>query len=52
MEPKDKQETQRFALFNILVGHCGEQLTPDKVDAIMEEIIKEMRSGPCSWAFE
>jgi hypothetical protein len=51
MKPENAIETQRFAIFDVLTGHCGQMLTPDNVDKIMAEILHEMREGPCSWAF-
>lgn len=45
------RETRRFEVLNVLVGHCGEQLTPANVDAIAAELVKAMETGPCSWAF-
>lgn len=49
---EDRIETQRFAVHNILVSHCDQMLTPDKVDEITEELTREMTVGPCSWAFK
>ena len=43
--------TQEFAVLNILVGHCGEQLTDDTVERIAAELVHEMREGKSSWAF-
>ena len=45
------QATREFEIRNILTGHCGEWLTPDKVDEIVAEIAKAMQSGPCAGAF-
>lgn len=52
MEKTDKQATQEFEIRNILIMHCGQKLTPDKVDEISQEIENAMRNGPCSWAFD
>ena len=49
--PSDAEEAQRFAIFDVLTGHCGEMLSPNKVDVIMAEILHEMREGPCAWSF-
>lgn len=47
-----KRATQEFAIRNILIGYCGQTLTPDKVDELAEEIKESMREGGCSWAFD
>lgn len=49
---EETKSTQEFVIIDVLVKHCGEMLTPDKVDEIRKEIIDEMRKGPCSWAFD
>jgi hypothetical protein len=46
-----REETQHFAVRTVITGHCGELLTPAKVDQILTELEAEMRAGPCSWAF-
>jgi hypothetical protein len=48
---KDKFATQEFAIMNILVSHCGQNLTPDNIEKIMAEIKQEMREGACAWSF-
>lgn len=48
---EDVLATQSSAILLILVNHCGQSLTPDNVDKIHAEIIKEMREGPTAWAF-
>lgn len=50
--PENTIETQRFAIFDVLVRNCGTNLTPANVDKIMAEMTAEMREGSCSWAFE
>lgn len=45
------KENQHFAIFNVLVNHCGQTLTADNVDKIMAEILTSMHTGPMSWAF-
>lgn len=50
--PAEREATQQFAIFNVLVTHCGERLTPDIVDKIRDEIVAEMRTGPTAWAFK
>jgi hypothetical protein len=44
--------TQEFAIRNILVKHTNQKLSPALIDRIVDEIAKEMKSGPCSWAFK
>lgn len=48
---RDKEATQNFAIANILISHCGEMLNANKIEQIQDEIVTEMRNGPCSWAF-
>lgn len=48
----DRDATQEFEIRNILANHCGERLSPDKVEQIVREIVDAMRTGPCSWAFK
>ncbi len=43
---------RKTAIFNVLVGRCGQTLTPDNVDSLLEEIVSEMEKGGCSWAFQ
>ncbi len=43
--------TRNFEVRHILVGYCGQLLTPDKVDEIAREIFDSMREGPVAWAF-
>ena len=52
MNEKDKKETQKFTIKNILIQNCGKQLTPDIIDEVYNQMIKEMYSSPCSWAFK
>jgi hypothetical protein len=48
---KNREETQRFAILNVLVDYTGTQLTPTVIENIMAGIETEMREGACSWAF-
>jgi len=48
---EDAKETIKFAIFNSLVGHCGEILTTDKIESIRDEIFDELENGACSWVF-
>lgn len=50
-ETSDRVATQVFTLSNILIKHCGEQLSPDNIDFIVAEIRSEITKGSCSWAF-
>lgn len=47
----DRLETQRFVIFDALMQHCGETLTPDNLEIIRDDILKEMSEGSCAWAF-
>ena len=49
---EDYHETQRFTIWSILVSHCGQILSPDKVDEISSEIKNAMRDSSTSWAFD
>jgi len=51
MSEKNRAETQRFAVLNVLVSRTGEQLTSNEVQRIADEILTEIRSGPTAWAF-
>lgn len=48
----DKKATQIFEIRNILTNYCGQLLSPDKIDEIMNIVIKEITEGHCSWAFK
>lgn len=52
MDEKTRIATQAFTIRQVLVSHCNEQLTPDKIDGIIEKIKKEMTEGYSSWAFK
>jgi hypothetical protein len=43
--------TREFAIRDIMISHCGENLTPDNVDKIAAEILAAIEIGPCAWAF-
>ena len=47
----DKRATQEHLISDVLISHCGETLTPDKVEQIAKEIKGEMKAGAVSWAF-
>ena len=49
---EDREATQRFTIRHSLIQNCGQTLTPDNVDRIVDEIIDEMQNGACSWAFK
>jgi hypothetical protein len=48
----DRETTQIFEIRNILIEHCGKELTPDLIDKISKQIEQAMAEGPCSWAFK
>jgi hypothetical protein len=48
----DRQATQTHAIFDVLMRHTGEPLSPANIGKIIGEINVEMREGPCSWAFK
>lgn len=52
MELADVEATQQFVLLNVMAHHCGETLTPDKVESIVNELWHEMTVGACLWAFQ
>ena len=52
MNYTDQEETQHFAMFNVLVSYCGKVLSHDLINEIRDKLIVEMREGPCSWAFK
>jgi hypothetical protein len=43
--------TQESTILFALVSHCGKVLTPDTIDKIVADLVKEMRDGPTAWAF-
>jgi hypothetical protein len=43
--------TRAFFIRRVLTGHCGELLTPDRVEAIVAQIVAGMETGGCAWAF-
>lgn len=47
-----KRDTQDFVFKDTLISHCGEMLTPEKVDEISAQLIHEATEGGCAWAFE
>jgi len=47
----DREATQLFAVFNLLITHCGKRLTPDLIYQMREEFKQEMTEGPTAWAF-
>ena len=50
-EEEDRLCTQMFMMGDILIRHCGETLTPEKIDQMMLEMQQEVTGGVCSWAF-
>lgn len=47
----DRTATQRHTIFGALVRHCGQPLTPDRIDQITDEIMREIEVGGTAWAF-
>lgn len=48
----DAEATRNFTIRNIITGHCGECLTPDRVDEIVNEIVAAMRADPRAFGGE
>lgn len=48
---QDQRATQVFVLRNVLIKHCGKNLSSNKIDEIMKEIEVEIEKGSCAWAF-
>lgn len=48
----DRESTQDFAVFDILVNNCGQNLTPALIDNMRDMMKWQMREGPCAWAFK
>jgi hypothetical protein len=47
-----REQNQALAVRVVVTGHCGELLTPTKIDQIVTELEAEMFHGPMSWAFK
>jgi hypothetical protein len=47
-----REQNQALAARLVIAGHCGELLTPTKVDQIVTELEAEMFHGPKAWAFK
>lgn len=48
---KTIEATQDHAILGVLINYCGQNLSGDLVEKIASDIRKEMRNGPCAWAF-
>ena len=48
----NKEATQEFIIRDVLVSHCGEVLSAGLIERIRAELLREIRSGKCSWAFK
>jgi len=48
----DREATQTFAVRNILTTYCGQRLTADLIEKLVDEIEQEMQSSPTAWAFK
>lgn len=49
---RDRESTQQFLITNILTDYYGQVLSDFKLKIILDRIKKEMKDGPCSWAFK
>ena len=47
-----REQNQALAVRVVITGHCGELLTPTKLNQIVTELEAEMFHGPMSWAFK
>lgn len=52
LEQKNAKATRESTVLGILARHCGESLTPNKIEMIVEELCREMNDSPVSWAFQ
>lgn len=53
IRPDDTRDTnQEFAIRNVLIGFTGQNLTPNTVDKIVNDLMAEIRDGGSSWAFK
>lgn len=48
----DREATQKFAVEGVLIRYCGQNLTPNKIDEIVNAIGAVMDKGSTSWAFK
>lgn len=48
----DKEATQDFIIRDVLASHCGKVLSAALIERIRAELLREIRSGKCSWAFK
>ena len=51
MPKTDREATQSHTVLNCLTKHTGKLLSGDLVEQIWKEMIIEMWTGSCSWAF-
>lgn len=47
----DRAATQRHTVFGVVVAHTGQRLTPERVELIVANLVREMQDGPTAWAF-
>ena len=52
MRKSERESTQEFTVRNVLVDYCGQKLTGDTIERIVQKLTKEMKDGPTSWAFK
>ncbi|MCP4783312.1 MAG: hypothetical protein GY878_07155 [Fuerstiella sp.] len=48
---EDAAATRKTAIMSDLIGHCGETLTPEKIDEIVAKILVTASEGATAWAF-
>ena len=48
----DREKTQEFTVMNILVRYCNKTLSPQLIEQIVDELLREMKNSPTSWAFK
>lgn len=49
---EDAAATRKSALLGVLIDHCGEQLTPNKIDLILVKLLETVESASMAWAFK
>ena len=50
-EDGDRKATQESTLLDVLVGHCGEELSRELIEELVDELMTEITKGPTAWAF-
>ena len=49
---EDRLATQRFTLLNTLTLVCGQVMTPDRLNQLVDDLTAEIQTGSTSWAFQ